>query len=133
MKKLTLILILTAWFEFSNAQVTSPTFDSVWAAKLPDALNTALPTSGVHGASVALTFPGMGTFIGVAGESAPGIPMTPDMQFGIGSNTKVFTAVLALKLQELGILSLDDPLSKWLPSYPNIDGSATIRQCLLHE
>src|SRR5215831_4456407 len=116
-----------------QAQVTSSTFDPAWAAKLQDAINTGLPGSGVHGVSVALTFPGMGTFIGVAGESAPGIPMTPDMQFGIGSATKLFTSVLALKLQELGILSLEDPLSKWLPAYPNIDGSATIRQCLLHE
>jgi len=116
-----------------KAQVTSPTFDPAWAAKFQDAINTGLPASGVHGVSVALTFPGMGTFIGVAGESAPGIPMTADMQFGIGSNTKLFTAVLALKLQELGILSLDDRLSDWLPAYPNIDGSATIRQCLLHE
>jgi D-alanyl-D-alanine carboxypeptidase len=116
-----------------RAQVTSPGFDPVWAAKLQNAINTGLLASGVHGVSVALTFPGMGTFIGVAGESAPGIPMTADMQFGIGSNTKLFTAVLALKLQELGILSLDNRLSDLLPAYPNIDGSATIRQCLLHE
>jgi D-alanyl-D-alanine carboxypeptidase len=116
-----------------RAQVTSPTFDPQWAARLQDAINTALPGSGIHGVSVAITFPGMGTFIGVAGESAPGIPMTPDMQFGIGSCTKTFTAVLALKLQELGILSLEDKISDWLPGYANIDGSATIRQCLLHE
>src|SRR5262245_37473194 len=133
MKKLTLLLMLTATFQFSNAQVTSPTFDSEWAAKFQNAINTGLSASGAHGASVAITFPGMGTFIGVAGESAPGIPMTADMQFGIGSATKLFTATLALKLQELGILSLDDRLSDWLPAYPNIDGSATIRQCLLHE
>src|SRR5215831_16110988 len=105
MKKLTLLLMLTASFQFSNAQLTSPTFDSVWAARFQDAINTALPASGIHGVSVAITFPGMGTFIGVAGESAPGIPMTADMQFGIGNNTKTFTAVLALKLQELNILS----------------------------
>ena len=116
-----------------QAQVTSSTFDPVWAAKFQNAINSGLSASGLHGVSVALTFPGMGTFIGVAGESAPGIPMTAAMQFGIGSNTKLFTSVLSLKLQELGILSLEDPLSKWLPSYTNIDGSATIRQCLLHE
>jgi D-alanyl-D-alanine carboxypeptidase len=135
MKKLTIsILIATVLMTAHlHAQVTSPTFDPVWAAKLQDAINIAYPSAGVHGVSVAITFPGMGTFIGVAGESAPGIPITPDMQFGIGSCTKTFTAVLALKLQELGILSLDDKLSDWLPAYPNIDGSATIRQCLLHE
>src|SRR5215813_14492562 len=101
MKKLTLLLMLTVLFKCSNAQVTSPTFDSAWAARFQDAINTALPASGIQGVSVALTFPGMGTFIGVGGESALGIPMTADMQFGIGSNTKLFTAALALKLQEL--------------------------------
>jgi len=35
--------------------------------------------------------------------------------FQIGSNTKSFTAVLALLLQEDGVWSLDDPLGKWLP------------------
>jgi CubicO group peptidase (beta-lactamase class C family) len=119
--------------EALEAQVTSPTFDPVWAAKFQQAINDALSASGFHGVSVALTFPDMGTFIGVAGESAPGIPVTSDMQFGIGGNTKLFTAVLALKLQELGILSLDDPLSDWLPAYTNINSAATIRQCLLHE
>ena len=135
MKKLTTLFAIVLLLQESrlHSQVTSPTFDPEWAAKFQGAINTALPTSGIHGVSVAITFPGMGTFIGVAGESAPGIPVTPDMQFGIGSNTKLFTAVLALKLQELGILSLDDRLSDWLPAYPNIDGSATIRQCLLHE
>src|SRR5262245_41150199 len=117
MKKLTILFACAALFQFSNEQVTSPTFDAAWAAKFQNAINTALLASGLHGVSVASTFPGMGTFIGVGGESAPGVPMTPDMRFGIGDNTQLFTAVLALKLQELGILSLDDPLSKWLPSY----------------
>ena len=35
--------------------------------------------------------------------------------FQIGSNTKSFTTVLALLLQEEGVWSLDDHLSKWLP------------------
>jgi D-alanyl-D-alanine carboxypeptidase len=42
-------------------------------------------------------------------------PMQPTDRFQIGSNTKSFTTVLALLLQEDGVWSLDDPLSKWLP------------------
>lgn len=42
-------------------------------------------------------------------------PMQPTDAFQIGSNTKSFTTVLALLLQEDGVWSLDDPLSKWLP------------------
>ncbi len=42
-------------------------------------------------------------------------PMQPTDAFQIGSNTKSFTTVLSLLLQEDGVWSLDDPLSKWLP------------------
>ena len=128
------IIIITAMMTGTlRAQVTSPTFDPGWAAQFQAAIDNVMTGNGLRGLSVAVTIPGQGTFIGVGGESSPGKPITPDMQFGIGSNSKLFTAVLVMKLQELGILSLDDHLSDWLPSYINIDGSATIRQCLSHQ
>lgn len=55
------------------------------------------------------------------------------MRFGIGSNTKLFISTVMAKLQEQGVLSLDDHLYQWLPSYPNIDSTATIRQLLSHQ
>jgi len=42
-------------------------------------------------------------------------PVKPSDRFEIGSNTKSFTVVLALQLQEEGKLSMDDALSEWLP------------------
>lgn len=69
----------------------------------------------------------------VTGISSAGEPITPDMRFGIGSNTKTFVAVLLLKLQELGVLSLDDPLDRWLPAFNNVDSLITIRQLLAHQ
>ena len=44
-----------------------------------------------------------------------GTSLTTKDAFEIGSNTKSFTTVLTLLLQEDGIWSLDDPLAKWLP------------------
>jgi D-alanyl-D-alanine carboxypeptidase len=44
-----------------------------------------------------------------------GTPVAVEDSFQIGSNTKSFTTVLSLLLQEDGVWSLDDPLSKWLP------------------
>ncbi len=44
-----------------------------------------------------------------------GRPLQTGDRLEIGSNTKAFTVVLALQLQEEGVLSLDDPLHRWLP------------------
>ena len=41
-------------------------------------------------------------------------------------------AALVLQLVEEGRLTLDDPLSTWLPDFPNIDNRTTIRQLLNH-
>ncbi|CCQ12198.1 D-alanyl-D-alanine carboxypeptidase [Pseudoalteromonas luteoviolacea B = ATCC 29581] len=54
---------------------------------------------------------------------------TPDTTFMIGSVTKQFTAVALLMLQEQGILSLDDKLSFYLPTFPSGD-KISIRQLL---
>jgi CubicO group peptidase (beta-lactamase class C family) len=40
---------------------------------------------------------------------------TPDTQYRIGSITKTFTAVCVLQLRDAGELSLDDPLTRFIP------------------
>ncbi len=46
------------------------------------------------------------------------VPMKPEHVLELGSITKQFTAVAILMLAEKGKLSLDDPLSKYIPDYP---------------
>ncbi len=111
----------------------SASFDSTWAEQLQQTLDDIMATNNIPGASMAVYDPAQGLFTGVSGISTQGVPVTPEMRFGIGSNTKLFVAVTLLKLQEEGILTLDDQLYQWLPSYAYIDSSATIRQMLSHQ
>jgi len=69
---------------------------------------------------------------GVAGLSAPGVPMDTAMRLGIGSISKSITATLLVRLPERGRLSLDDPVSRWLSSIPHVDPAITVRQLLNH-
>ena len=67
-------------------------------------------------------------------ERSFGVKNGVDTKFNIGSMGKMFTGVAILQLAEAGKLSLDDRLSKDLPSYPNraVAKAVTIRQLLNH-
>jgi D-alanyl-D-alanine carboxypeptidase len=56
-----------------------------------------------------------------AGESMAGVPTNLRMHFRIGSIAIPYVIDLLLQLQDKGRLSLDDPVSKWLPDLPNAD------------
>lgn len=57
--------------------------------------------------------------------------LSPDQLFRIGSVTKQFAAAGVLKLVEDGKVKLDDPLSKYVPGYPNGD-KITVLMLLNH-
>lgn len=65
-----------------------------------------------------------------------GYPTQPGSLFQIGSNTKVFTATLAMKMQEAGKLDLDTPIKEYLPDFRLADEQAqatiTMRHLLTH-
>ncbi len=102
------------------------------AGRLQNTLDSICTKYKVKGASAALLLPNVGTWTGTSGISKPGVPITPQMALGMGSNTKTYIATLLLKLQEKGLVDLDDSIGKWIQGYPNINTSASIRQCLNH-
>jgi CubicO group peptidase (beta-lactamase class C family) len=65
-------------------------------------------------------------------------PVAPDTAFRIASMTKSFTALAILKLRDNGRLSLEDPVSKWIPQFARMElptrdtPPLRIRQLLSH-
>ncbi|SFQ16450.1 CubicO group peptidase, beta-lactamase class C family [Halolamina pelagica] len=60
-------------------------------------------------------------------------PASEDTLFGIGSSTKSFTAIAIMQLVAEGELSVDDPVSDYLPHLDDAPGEPiTIRELLTH-
>jgi CubicO group peptidase (beta-lactamase class C family) len=78
----------------------------------------------------------LGTF-GVRDRTSKS-PVTPDTAFRIASMTKSFTALAVLKLRDDGRLSLEDPVSRWIPEFARMERPTrdtpplTVRQLLSH-
>ena len=45
------------------------------------------------------------------------LPVTPDTIFGCASVSKSFTAMAIMQLADAGLLSVDDPVNKYLPEF----------------
>ena len=128
MKKLILIgLLLANGFINIKAQVPQNISDS-----LQHILEIYQGGNPIPGISAAVNIYDVGTWTGTSGGSFENNPLTPDMLLGIASNTKTFTATMIIKLAESGLLTLNDPLYQWLPSFENIDSTITIKQLLRH-
>jgi len=96
------------------------------------ALEKGLEKFGVKGVTAAVIMPGGFTWTGTAGVSHDAVPVDSEMITAIGSIAKNVVATLTLQLAEEDFLSLEDPISEWIPEYPHIDPRITIRQLLNH-
>lgn len=71
--------------------------------------------------------------VAVGASSLDGTPMSAALRFRVGSNTKMFTSVLTLRLAEQGRIDLDKPLRDYLPAGTLPQGwDMTGRQVLQH-
>src|SRR5262245_33560440 len=62
-----------------------------------------------------------------------GVPNKPETRFNLGSVNKLFTKVAIAQLAQAGTLSLDDPLTKWIPDWPGKSASKiTIAMLVSH-
>jgi D-alanyl-D-alanine carboxypeptidase len=102
-------------------------------SRIDIAVNQVLSSTKVPSASIAIVKDGRIAYLQAYGQARLSPPMeaTPQMQYSIGSISKQFTAAAVLLLAQEGKLTLDDPVSKYLPDLTRA-GQVTIRMLLSH-
>jgi D-alanyl-D-alanine carboxypeptidase len=107
--------------------------DEATAAALQDVIDRIRSRGAIPGLSVAVVFPDGAIWTGQSGTAvlSSGEKVTADTLFSIGSITKTYTGALALRLEQRGVVAFDDPVSRYLPDYPN-GSKITIRMLLNH-
>ena len=96
------------------------TLPAAQSAPLDAAAAAAFAATGAPGAVVAVRSP-RGTWISAYGvaDLATKEPLTSDVHHRIGSVTKTFTTTMIMQLVAQKKLSLDDPISEYVPNVPN--------------
>ena len=116
----------------AKAQLASGT-----AARVDQAANEGLKSTGVPSASIAIVQNGQVAYLKAYGDAQlaangkPALAATPAMQYPVGSISKQFTASAVMFLVQQGKLSLDDPIAKYLPDLTRAN-EVTLRMVLSH-
>ncbi len=132
MRTLRLTLALTAALAAQSATADTPPTRTEFARYADKLLDEAYPPDA-PGLAVLVTRGDEVLYRSARGEAdmAADVPLKPGDHFRIGSVTKQFAAAGLLTLVEAGKVKLDDPLSKYLPDYPDA-AKITIEQLLNH-
>ena len=106
--------------------------DAAKTKALQTALNGIRSGNKYPGTSAAVLFPDGSIWTGVSGSAILSkTAVTADTLFSAGSITKTFVAALVGRLAMARTIGLDDPLSRYLPDFPNA-ANITVRQLLNH-
>ena len=115
----------------SKSIVTEPILHSELTKKLDLLIDSIMVANNLPSVVVGIWIPSEGNYLKTFGKA--NLKMNTERQFfdpfRIASITKTFTATIVLSLVDDGLLSTSDPLSKYLPNFPNAD-KITIRNLL---
>jgi D-alanyl-D-alanine carboxypeptidase len=119
--------------QFAAPAPAAAQLDPATAAALQTALDALRSAGKYPGASAAVMFPDGSIWSGASGQAilSPATPLTTDTLLSAGSISKTFVAALIGRLVAAGTIGLDDPLSKYVPSFTNAS-KITIRELLDH-
>jgi D-alanyl-D-alanine carboxypeptidase len=106
---------------------------STTVSQLQAALDEWRESFEISGAVLAVDTSDREPLILVSGVSdiEAGTSLVAHDHFRIGSITKTFVSAVVLQLAQEGLLTLDDPLSAYVPDFPNAE-NITIRHLLSH-
>ena len=91
------------------------------ATQLVAAVQDLMATKPINGVVFGVWIDGKPIVTGALGEALNGVPATRQDHVRIGNAAEAMETTLFLRLVDQGKLSLDDPVSKWYPQYPNAD------------
>ena len=106
----------------SRANVPAPAPDKLEA--ITAFFNNEVATGKLPGAVILVQQHGRPLYLKSFGvqDVETGTPMSPDTIFAIHSMTKPITSLAAMMLIDDGKLALNDPLSKYIPSFAKTEG-----------
>jgi CubicO group peptidase (beta-lactamase class C family) len=125
-----------ALFEFLKVEPGTPPA----VATISERVRKSIAAKEIAGAVTLVATPDRVIHLDAAGNASldPGVAMRTDDIFWIASMSKPILATLLLMLQDEGLLSVDDPVEKYLPDFKGLktaDGKPaklTIRHLLTH-
>jgi D-alanyl-D-alanine carboxypeptidase len=120
-------------FAFITLSVVSLRAQTPLERAVDSIARAVLQSTGVPSASVAVVQNGRVAYAQAYGQAQlePPVAARAEMRYSIGSISKQFAATAILLLQQEGKLSLDDPVSRFLPGMTRAR-EVTVRQLLSH-
>jgi methyl acetate hydrolase len=127
MKKSSVLLIVLAWMSATTHAQTMPALAPAAVSEIDAILQRAVQQGTAPGVVAMVATRDRVIYEGALGlrDTARQRPMEKDSIFRIASMTKPFTSVAVMMLVEQGRLSLDDAVSKFLPSFRDREVIAT--------
>lgn len=106
-------------------------FGAEITARLDAALAEAVTLSGSSGAIAGVWAPWAGEWVVSPGATTLGgsTPLSTDMHFRIGDNTRSMTCTVLLRLVDEGVVKLSDPVTEHLERISGIDGITLGQLC----
>ena len=104
---------------FSQPAAAAQSFEEGPAA-IQEMMTAAVQEGRIPSGIAMLARGGEIVWLQTAGDMGPGIPMRDDAIIPLASVGKMYTAVAAMILMERGIISLDDPVRKYIPEFADL-------------